>query len=79
MNFWDAIPIERRGKAYADLAILQAERYCQMLAPPPGLRGEPLPPAPPIIDAPHYLEEEEIGLEQEVARAPESEEHMKET
>ena len=78
MDFWSAVPIDKRGQAYLDLANYQMRKHGLKLDEPKGMRGDE-PPEPPVIDSPQYLEEEQADLEAFVAKPPESEEHMRET
>ena len=68
-NFWEAIDIDQRGDAYRDLANLYQELGGGKLPEPEGLRGDSKP-LPPIINAPDYLEMEEIRMEAEVRQPP---------
>ena len=64
MEFWDCIPEEKKGGAFAILAQLYYQLCGEKLEEPDGLRGEPKR-KPNIINAPNYEEDriDEINRE----------------
>ena len=68
-NFWENIPVECRGQAFNALYDYQMLHYGTKLDEPEGLRGEPKR-KPDIVNAPDYLEEEEIKIAKEMSLIP---------
>jgi len=66
---WDNVPIEKKGRTYADLAQLYYQLCGEKLPEPKGLRGEP-EREPDIINASNYQEESLIAISREMSQSP---------
>lgn len=71
--FWDCVALENQVEVYAILANLYMEDTGELLPRPPGMCGERLPDR---INAPDYMEEEEMNLDAEVRKAPSHQERV---
>lgn len=68
-DFWNSIPVDKRGRAYIDLATYQWEKYQEIL---------PLPVEEPeiTINAPDYEEQEIEDINREMSEPPHGQEYI---
>ena len=74
-NFWDCIPLGKKGRVYDGLSKLYGELCGEILEEPDGLRGEP-ERKPDIINAPDYKEMEELEVQREIREKPHHQERI---